>query len=154
MLGFWDHWVPGANSVLTELCNEWGDKNKVDVQIDYITAQGNKNRITAAAEAQAEIGHDVMALPDWSVQEYKEKLEPLDDVVGDLIKQYGPISPVAEYLAKIKGVWRGVPATAGSQVKPCCSRIDLYQQHAGLDLKDMFPADVTQYDKSKTDQRT
>ena len=64
MLGFWDHWVPGANSVLTELCNEWGSKNKVAVQIDYITAQGSKNRLTAAAEAQAEVGHDVAARGD------------------------------------------------------------------------------------------
>ncbi len=23
-LGCWDHWVPGANSTLTKLCNEWG----------------------------------------------------------------------------------------------------------------------------------
>ena len=22
-IGFWDHWVPGANDVLAKLCNEW-----------------------------------------------------------------------------------------------------------------------------------
>ena len=22
-VGFWDHWVPGANDTLTKLCNEW-----------------------------------------------------------------------------------------------------------------------------------
>ena len=30
-VGFWDHWVPGANEVLTKLCREWADKEKVDI---------------------------------------------------------------------------------------------------------------------------
>jgi len=36
-------------------------------------------------------------------------------------------------------------------VKPCCSRFDLYQQHAGIDLRDMFPNDESKYDKAKID---
>src|SRR5262249_46068905 len=59
-LGCWDHWVPGANNTLTKLCNEWGEKNKVEVHIDYITSQGEKDKLTAAAEAQAGTGHDIM----------------------------------------------------------------------------------------------
>ena len=140
-LGCWDHWVPGANKALDKLCKEWGDKNKVDVHIDYITSQGEKDKLTAAAEAQAGTGHDIMSHRDWNIRIHQAVLEPLDDVIDELIKQYGPISPVAEYLAKIKGVWRGVPTAVGSQVKPCCSRFDLYKQHAGIDLRDMFPAD-------------
>ena len=79
-------------------------------------------------------------------------LEPLDDVIAALIKTYGPISPVAEYLAKSKGVWLGVPTAVGSQVKPCCSRLDLYKQHASLDLQAMFPADESKWDKAQTDK--
>ena len=45
-----------------------------------------------------------------------------------------------------------MPTTVGSQVKPCCSRLDLYKQHAGLDLRDMFPADEAKYDKAQTDK--
>jgi ABC-type glycerol-3-phosphate transport system substrate-binding protein len=150
-LGCWDHWVPGANGALTKLCNEWGEKNKVEVHIDYITSQGEKDKLTAAAEAQAGTGHDIMSHRDWNIQVHQRALEPLDDVVGQLIKSYGPISPVAEYLAKIKGTWRGVPTAVGSQVKPCCSRFDLYKEHAGIDLRDMFPADEAKYDKAKTD---
>ena len=151
-LGCWDHWVPGANDTLTKLCKEWGEKSKVDVQIDYITSQGEKDKLTAAAEAQAGTGHDIMSHRDWNIQIHQRVLEPLDDVLAQLMKQYGPISPVAEYLAKIKGTWRGVPTAVGSQVKPCCSRLDLYKQHTGLDLRDMFPADESKYDKTKTDQ--
>ena len=153
-LGCWDHWVPGANNALDKICNEWGDKNKVDVKIDYITSQGEKDKLTAAAEAQAGTGHDIMSHRDWNIRIHQAMLEPLDDVVGELIKQYGPISPVAEYLAKIKGTWRGVPTAVGSQVKPCCSRFDLYKEHAGIDLRDMFPADESKWDKAKTDKWT
>ena len=148
-LGCWDHWVPGANNTLTKLCNEWGEKNKVELHIDYITSQGEKDKLTAAAEAQAGTGHDIMSHRDWNIQIYQRVLEPLDDVIGVLIKQNGPISPVAEYLAKINGTWRGVPTAVGSQVKPCQSRFDLYQQHCGIDLRDMFPADQSAFDKAK-----
>lgn len=150
-LGCWDHWVPGANAALDKLAKEWGDKNKVEVKIDYITSQGEKDKLTAAAEAQAGTGHDIMSHRDWNIRIHQDKLEPLDDLVNGLIGKYGPISPVAEYLAKIKGSWRGVPTTVGSQVKPCCSRIDLYKEHAGIDIPALFPADESKWDKAKVD---
>src|SRR3954468_19733750 len=150
-LGCWDHWVPGANNTLSKICNEWGEKNKVEIHIDYITSQGEKDKLTAAAEAQAGTGHDIMSHRDWNIQVHQRVLEPLDEVVNELIKQYGPISPVAEYLAKIKGTWRGVPTAVGSQVKPCQSRFDLYQQHCAVALRAIFPADETQYDKAQVD---
>src|ERR1700716_1330451 len=121
-LGCWDHWVPGANNTLTKIGNEWGEKNKVEVHIDYITSQGEKDKLTAAAEAQAGTGHDIMSHRDWNVQIHQRLLEPLDDVVGQLIKQYGPISPVAEYLAKIKGTWRGVATAGGRPGQPWPAR--------------------------------
>jgi ABC-type glycerol-3-phosphate transport system substrate-binding protein len=92
-----------------------------------------------------------MSHRDWNIRIHQNLLEPLDDVVASLIKELGPISPVAEYLAKIKGSWRGVPTTVGSQVKPCQSRFDLYQKYCGIDLRDMFPNDEAKYDKKKTD---
>ena len=64
----------------------------------------------------------------------------MDDVMAALEKEAGPVSEVAAYLGKIDGHWFGIPTSTGSQVKPCCSRLDLYQQHCGLDLKKIFPA--------------
>src|SRR6267378_4636835 len=49
-IGFWDHWVPGANKASEALVKEWAAKEKVEVQIDYITSQGFKNLLTIAAE--------------------------------------------------------------------------------------------------------
>ena len=43
-MGFWDHWVPGANKASTDLVNEWAAKEKVEVSIDYITSNGQEER--------------------------------------------------------------------------------------------------------------
>ena len=63
-MGFWDHWVPGANSATEKAVKAWAEKEKVEVQIDFITSQGNKLLLTGAAEAQAKSGHDILALLD------------------------------------------------------------------------------------------
>ena len=34
-VGFWDHWVPGANDVMQKQVNAWGEKNKVEVTADF-----------------------------------------------------------------------------------------------------------------------
>ena len=60
-VGFWDHLVPGANAVLTKLCNEWAKKEKVDLKIDYISNLG----LAIFSEARAKAGHDILALPSW-----------------------------------------------------------------------------------------
>src|SRR5262245_53794432 len=139
-IGFWDHWVPGANKVTQALTEEWGAREKVEVQIDYIPSQGNKNLITIAAEAQARSGHDILAFPTWEPQAHAELLEPTDDVMNDLIKEHGKVNGTVEYLGKINGSWRVVPATVGSQIKGPCSRIDLMKQLAGIDVQAMYPA--------------
>jgi ABC-type glycerol-3-phosphate transport system substrate-binding protein len=139
-MGFWDHWVPGANKATTDLVNEWAAKEKVEVQIDYITSQGNKNRLTIAAEAAARSGHDIIALPSWEPSDKAKLLEPVDDVMGPLIKQNGAVNATVEYLGKVEGKWVAVPATVGSQIKGPCSRIDLLKQHAGIDIQAMYPA--------------
>src|SRR5947209_604221 len=88
-LGLWDHWVPGANNTLTKLCNEWGEKNKIEVQIDYITSQGDKDILTASAEGQAGTGHDIMSHRAWQIQVHRRVLEPVDDVIKALVAKAG-----------------------------------------------------------------
>src|SRR5689334_5765470 len=139
-MGFWDHWVPGANKASTDLVNEWAEKEKVEVKIDYITSNGRKNEITIAAEAQAKSGHDILAMPTWWPHAQAELLEPMNDVMGDLIKQNGEVNGTVKYLGQAGGKWLGVPASVGSQIKGPCSRIDLLKQHAGIDIQAMYPA--------------
>src|SRR3954454_24878377 len=59
-VGFWDHWVPGANDIMQKQVNSWAEKNKVEVNTDFITTNGGKLQLTPAAETQAKAGHDVM----------------------------------------------------------------------------------------------
>ncbi|MFZ0852236.1 MAG: ABC transporter substrate-binding protein, partial [Hyphomicrobiaceae bacterium] len=139
-IGFWDHWVPGANDATKDLVNAWADKEKVEVQMDFITSQGNKLLLTTAAEAQAKSGHDIIALSTWLPSEHAKLLEPMDDLMGDLIKQNGDVNGTVQYLGRIGGKWVAVPATVGSQMKGPVSRIDLMKQHAGIDIQAMYPA--------------
>lgn len=139
-VGFWDHWVPGANDVTTAIAKEWADKNKVDISIDFLPSQGNKILITIAAEAQAKAGHDVIAMPTWWPHGQAELLEPVNDIMAELIKQNGNVNGTVEYLGKAGDKWLAVPSTSGSQNKGPCSRLDLMKQHAGLDIKAMYPA--------------
>jgi ABC-type glycerol-3-phosphate transport system substrate-binding protein len=139
-IGFWDHWVPGANKTSEALVQEWAAKEKVEVQIDYITSQGFKNLLTIAAEAQAKSGHDILAMPTWWPQDQALNLEPVNDIMEPLIKQNGAVNGTVEYLGRNKGTWLAVPATIGSQIKGPCSRIDLMKQHAGIDVQALYPA--------------
>src|SRR6202007_2654673 len=61
----WATGVPDANKPSEAIVREWAEKEKVEVSIDYITSQGDKNLVTIAAEAQAKSGHDILARPTW-----------------------------------------------------------------------------------------
>jgi ABC-type glycerol-3-phosphate transport system substrate-binding protein len=140
-VGFWDHWVPGANDYLTRLAKEWAEKEKVDLQIDYIPSQGNKDLLTIQAESQAHSGHDILTFRTWEASSHAEDLEPVDDVMKEVLASNGKTNPVVEYLAHQNGRWIAVPATPGSQIKGPCSRLDLMKQHAGIDVVAMYPGD-------------
>jgi hypothetical protein len=139
-MGLWDHWVPGANDVLRRIAEEWGEANNVEVVIDFITSIGDQHIITAAAEARARTGHDVMVHPVWMPAVHKDILEPLDDIVAELESRYGPYNDQAAYLGRHDDVWRTIIAPTGSHTYPLESRIDLFREHAGIDLVELFPA--------------
>ena len=142
-LGLWDHWVPGANEVMRQIITDWGQKNNVDTQVDFITSIGNKNLLTAQAESRAKTGHDILSHPTWQVAVHQDSLEPVDEIIAQITEKYGDFVPAAAYLGQLDGTWRAVPATAGSQTYPMVSRLDLFKQHAGVDLQRIFPADAS-----------
>ena len=138
-VGFWDHWVPGANAVMQKQVDTWAEKNKVEVTVDFITSSGSKLALTPAAETQAKAGHDVMTFFTWDVQNYADSLEPVDDTMARIVAANGGVNEVATYLAKTKGHWVAVPTTSGTQTKPPCARISWFKKH-GLDIQAMYPA--------------
>jgi len=139
-VGFWDHWVPGANDTTQALIKEWAEKEKVEVQIDFITTQANKLLLTGAAEAQAKTGHDILAFTSFLPARYSEQLVPVNDLMTELLKTNGNVNGTVEYLGKFGGKWLAIPATVGSQIKGPCSRIDYMKQYAGIDVQEMYPA--------------
>ena len=114
-IGFWDHFVPDANKTSDALIQEWAAKEKVEVQIDRFT--GNKALITIAAEAQARSGHDILYMTSWLPHAYASSLEPVDDVMIQLIKQNGPVNDIVAYLGRAESRWLAVPATIGNQIQ-------------------------------------
>ena len=151
-VGTWDHWVPGASEVLSKLCREWADKEKVDLTFDLITSNGDKDLLTLMAEGQAKSGHDIMGLRTWYVSAQADNFVPVDDVVDPVIQKYGKVSQSCEYLGKIKGHWMAVPTCYGSAAGPPCARIDLLKEYVGLDVQKMYPVGAP--DKALTDQWT
>ena len=139
-LALWDHWVPGANTAMTQICEAWAEKEKVDLKIDYLSTQGNKLYLTIAAESLARSGHDIMDFSGWELSRYQSSLEPVDDVMKEVLARNGPVGPEHEYLAISKGKWLAVPGVRGTGFITACSRIDLMKTHADIDLLAMFPA--------------
>jgi ABC-type glycerol-3-phosphate transport system substrate-binding protein len=138
-MGAWDHWVPGAGKVLNDICKEWADKEKVDLTLDLITSNGDKDLLTLMAEGQAKAGHDIIGLRLWYVSAEKDNFVPVDDIVDEMIKKNGPISAACEYTGKVDGHWMAVPGSYGSGALPPCARIDYMKELGGIDVLKMYP---------------
>jgi hypothetical protein len=149
-LAIWDHWVPGANEVFDQLALAWGEQNSVEVIVDHITHVGAKLEVTTAAEARARTGHDAISLPTFFTSIHAGQLEPVDDLMAELSAKYGEPAELGSYLGKIDGTWRGLPTCTGWQGFAMNSRLDYYEEFAGLDLKALFPAG--ERDQAKIDE--
>ena len=110
-IGFWDHWVPGANKASTDLVNEWAAKEKVEVSIDYIPSQGNKNpaddrrrsvrRSQAMTSSRCRHGGR-MRMPNSS--------SPSTTSWSRSSSRTARSTARCKYLGKAGGKWLGVPA--------------------------------------------
>ena len=148
-LGLWDHWVPSGSPALAKMIQEWGEKNKVEIQADFLASAGNKINITQAAEAQAKTGHDVFAFDSWTVQQYADDVDPVDDIMQRLMDKYGKLGHAYEYLGKANGHWLAVPVQWGSAPLPPCGRISMLKQICNVDVQAWFPDHEASPDASK-----
>jgi ABC-type glycerol-3-phosphate transport system substrate-binding protein len=138
-VGLWDHWVPDGNKIMQKQVDAWANANKVEVHTDFITNNGNKLQLTGVAEAQARMGHDILAFWNWDIYNVARYLAPVEDVMQRLIAKYGAVSPTAEYLGRSEGRWLAVPSSSGTVTLPPCARISLMKKY-GLDVQTMYPA--------------
>lgn len=79
--------MPNADNATGTLIKEWAEKEKVEVQIDFIATQGNKLLLTGSAEAQAMSAHAVLALTNWLPSRYSNQLVTVN---GSLEPPHGP----------------------------------------------------------------
>ena len=56
---------PGRKPSSPEDLPEWAEKEKVELTVDLITSNGDKDLLTLMAEGQAKAGHDIMGLRTW-----------------------------------------------------------------------------------------
>jgi ABC-type glycerol-3-phosphate transport system substrate-binding protein len=145
----WDHWVPATNEVAKKQLAEWGSKNQVEVEVDFITSNGFKNLLTINAEAQAQSGHDICTFPTWEVLNQAANLEPVDEIAKRLTGKYGNFISTGEYLTKVKGQWLAIPSNWGTQNKGPCGRISILKEAAGLDVVKMYPAKPEETEEAK-----
>ena len=148
-LALWDHWVPTGSPALKKIIDAWGEKNKVECQVDFLTSVGEKINITMAAEAQAKTGHDIYAFDMWTVHEFSDRLLPVDDIMKTLIGQYGKIDKAFEYLGIADGHWRAMPVGWGSAPLAVCARISMLKKYADIDVQALFPNHESSPDASK-----
>ncbi len=140
-IGWWDHWVPKGNEILQTQIQTWADKNMVDVTIDFITSNGNKLVITAAAESQSGTGHDSLQLGSFGldVSTYADKLEPVDDAIKEITSRWGPYNTAIERLGKMEGHWMAIPTSTFTSCRPCLGRISLMKEICGIDIQALYP---------------
>src|ERR1700689_229153 len=88
-MAVWDHWVPGANDVLKAIAQEWADKEKVELTLDFVTSQGDKLMLMGAAEQQARSGHDIVGQPSWYAPAKPDSWEPAADMKKERVAKTG-----------------------------------------------------------------
>jgi len=79
---------------------------------------------------------------------FADKLVACNDVIDRLKKQYGKMVAAAEYVGNHGGKWIGAPIGIGCHSYPIVSRISLFNQLCGVDVTQMFPADVSKRDQA------
>jgi ABC-type glycerol-3-phosphate transport system substrate-binding protein len=104
---YWNHFVPSFIPLLNRQVEQWARSRGVNARVDYISLPDMPARL--AAEAQARTGHDIIQLSQWNAQLFRQELLPVDDVVADLDKQWGPFREPGRYLSFAEGHWYAVP---------------------------------------------
>ena len=142
-IGFWDHWVPGANNASQGARARNGRaKEKVEVsdRLHHLAGQqepaDHRRRGAGASRATTSSPFPTWEPPDHAQQPRAGR------------RHHGRADQAERHGQRDRRVSRHVPTATGSrcrprvgsQIKGPCSRIDLMKQHAGIDVQAMYPA--------------
>jgi multiple sugar transport system substrate-binding protein len=102
------HFVPAYDTWVDEWAKGWGERNKVEVQIDHILSGDLAAKI--AAEVAAGAGHDIYALTrSGEMPLYNKQLVDVSDIAKQIGTEHGGWIPLGEQMGLFQGTWRAVP---------------------------------------------
>lgn len=104
----WSHFVPEYDTWFDKFAADWGSQNKIEVTVDHITNLDLPSRM--AAEVAAKNGHDLIEMNSQILTYlYEKQFVDMGDIVDYAVKKWGPVLPLGEKLAKVRGRWTGFP---------------------------------------------
>jgi multiple sugar transport system substrate-binding protein len=104
----WKHFVPDYDRWFTTFAQQFGEKNKCTVQVDYVATPDLPTAI--AADISRGGGHDVFHLNGVGAWLYDQALVDVSDVANRLEKEYGPWIKDSESIGKVRGKWLAIPS--------------------------------------------
>jgi len=104
----WKHFVPDYDRWFTQFAQQFGEKNKCTVQVDYVATPDLPTAI--AADISRGGGHDVFHLNGTGAWLYDQVLVDVSDVATRLEKEYGPWIKESTSIGQVKGKWLAIPS--------------------------------------------
>ena len=146
-IGFWDHWVPGANKAVDRLsCKEWADEEQ-GRSLDGLHHLAGQQELLLTTRRRVARPSPVMTcspsrpglpsptMPTSCSCRSNDLMEPTSS------RRTARSTAPSSISARPNGKWLADAGhDSGSQIKGPCSRIDLMKKHAGIDIQAMYPA--------------
>ncbi|MFL5310360.1 MAG: ABC transporter substrate-binding protein [Myxococcales bacterium] len=104
----WKHFVPDYDRWFTQFAQQFGEKNKCTVQVDYVATPDLPTAI--AADISRGGGHDVFHLNGTGAWLYEQVLVDVSDVATKLEKEHGPWIKESTSIGQVKGKWLAIPS--------------------------------------------
>lgn len=103
------HFIPAYDEWLEKWGAEWGEKNKVKVEVDHLPTAEFPQKV--AAEVASGAGHDIIRLPrTGDANLYDKYLVDVTDIAKTIGEKHGGwVKPVAEDVAVVNGAWKVLP---------------------------------------------
>src|SRR2546427_9097752 len=96
-----------SDKAIAKIGNDFAAQHTATFAGDFIDQPEVAAKLTA--EEQARSGHDLVDLQDNLPTIHKSFLVPLDDVVADITKRYGPFYQIAKDSGYVEGHWLSLP---------------------------------------------
>jgi multiple sugar transport system substrate-binding protein len=104
----WKHFVPDYDRWFTQFAQQFGEKHKCTVQVDYVATPDLPTAI--AADISRGGGHDVFHLNGTGAWLYEQVLVDVSDVANRLEKEHGPWIKESTSIGQVKGKWLAIPS--------------------------------------------